>query len=216
MRPRVFVLLALLSAAGAGHARDARFDYTPPMPGAYALPVIRPAADGELLDAEGTRVRLRDVTSDRITLLSFIYTQCAAQNACPMVTALMRNLQQRSARDAALASGLRLVSLSFDPENDTPQTMAAYASTLSRPPPAAEWHFLTAASPTQLSPILDAYGQAVDKKNNPLDPTGPLNHVLRVYLIDRAGRIRNIYGAATLDPRLVLADIQTLLLETPP
>jgi len=36
---------------------------------------------------------------------------------------------------------------------------------------------------------------------------------VRVFLIDRAGRIRNIYSPATLDPRLVLADVKTLLLE---
>jgi protein SCO1 len=40
-----------------------------------------------------------------------------------------------------------------------------------------------------------------------------LYHILRVFLIDREGRIRNIYSSATLDPRLVLADVKTLLLE---
>jgi protein SCO1/2 len=64
-----------------------------------------------------------------------------------------------------------------------------------------------------LQPILDAYGQAVDKKRNPNDPTGPLNHTLRVFLVDAAGNIRNIYSSGTLDPRLVLADIQTLMME---
>jgi protein SCO1 len=64
-----------------------------------------------------------------------------------------------------------------------------------------------------LQPILAAYGQAVDRKQNPYDPTGPLNHTLRVFLIDRAGNIRNIYSSGTLDARLVLADVKTLLLE---
>ena len=40
-----------------------------------------------------------------------------------------------------------------------------------------------------------------------------LYHILRVFLIDREGRIRNIYSSGTLDPRLVLADVKTLLLE---
>jgi cytochrome oxidase Cu insertion factor (SCO1/SenC/PrrC family) len=53
----------------------------------------------------------------------------------------------------------------------------------------------------------------VDKRPNPADSQGPLYHVPRVFLIDREGRIRNIYGSATLDPRLVLADVKTLLLE---
>jgi hypothetical protein len=45
------------------------------------------------------------------------------------------------------------------------------------------------------------------------DSRGPLYHVLRVFLIDREGRIRDIHSSATLDPRLVLADVKTLLLE---
>jgi cytochrome oxidase Cu insertion factor (SCO1/SenC/PrrC family) len=53
----------------------------------------------------------------------------------------------------------------------------------------------------------------VDKRPNELDPQGPLYHTLRVFLIDREGRIRNIYSSGTLDPRLVLADVKTLLLE---
>jgi protein SCO1/2 len=61
--------------------------------------------------------------------------------------------------------------------------------------------------------ILNGYGQVVDKRSNPNDPQGPLYHILRVFLIDREGRIRNISSSATLDPRLVLADVKTLLLE---
>jgi protein SCO1 len=53
----------------------------------------------------------------------------------------------------------------------------------------------------------------VDQRSNASDPHGPLYHILRVFLIDREGRIRNIYSSGTLDPRLVLADVKTLLLE---
>ena len=76
-----------------------------------------------------------------------------------------------------------------------------------------EWHFATAKSREALDSILNGYGQAVDQRSNPNDPQGPLYHILRVFLIDRAGRIRNIYSSATLDSRLVLADVRTLLLE---
>ena len=61
--------------------------------------------------------------------------------------------------------------------------------------------------------ILAAYGQAVDRKQNPNDPTGPLNHTLRVFLVDASGNVRNLYSSSTLDPRLVLADVRTLMLE---
>jgi cytochrome oxidase Cu insertion factor (SCO1/SenC/PrrC family) len=78
---------------------------------------------------------------------------------------------------------------------------------------AAEWRFITTESHEKLDPILAAYGQAVDARKDASSPAGPINHTLRVYLIDREGRLRNIYSSGTLDVRLVLADVKTLLLE---
>ena len=46
--------------------------------------------------------------------------------------------------------------------------------------------------------------------------TGPAYHPLRVFLIDRDRRIRNIYSSGTLDLRLVLADVRTLMMESAP
>src|SRR6185503_9453796 len=158
--------------------------------------------------------RLAELTRGRITVMSFIYTRCAAAKACPYATGVLRQLHRESAENAALAKALRLVSMSFDPANDTPERMAAYSTLAAGRTNAAQWHFVTTRSQVELQPILAAYGQAVDKKDNPLDPTGPLNHNLRVFLIDLTGNIRNIYSAGTLDPRLVLADVRTLMMES--
>ena len=189
-------------------------DFEAPEPGTYTLPVIKSAADGEVLNSKAEALRLNQLTRGKVTVMSFIYTRCAAVKACPMATGVLRELREQSAEDPALAKELRLVSMSFDPGADTPQRMADYANLMRGKNPGAEWHFLTTQSKAQLQPILDAYGQAVDRKANASDPTGPLNHTLRVFLIDRAGKIRNIYSSGTLDVRLVLADIKTLLLES--
>jgi cytochrome oxidase Cu insertion factor (SCO1/SenC/PrrC family) len=194
--------------------RTGDYDYNAPAPGSYALPVVKPAADGEVLDSKGQPVHLRELTRGCVTVMSFIYTRCAAPKACPYATGVLMELHQHSSEDPRLAKGMRLVSLSFDPGSDTPERMAAYSRVAEGRSSAAQWHFLTTRSQAELQPILDAYGQAVDRKPNPLDPTGPLNHTLRVFLIDPAGNIRNIYSADTLDPRLVLADVRTLLMES--
>ena len=211
-------LFALVSVSvaviAADTARTAEHDYDAPAPGSYTLPVIKPAADGTLLDSTGKQIRLAELTRGRVTVMSFIYTRCAAAKACPYATGVLMQLHRDSADDTALAKELRLVSMSFDPANDTPERMAAYSSLASQRPTAAPWHFVTTRSQAELQPLLIAYGQAVDKKKNPLDPTGPLNHILRVFLIDRSGNIRNIYSSGTLDPRLVLADMRTLMMES--
>jgi protein SCO1 len=194
-------------------ARDSDHDYDPPMPGSYTLPVVKAAADGALLDSNGSLTSLRDLTHGRITVLSFIYTRCAAPKACPYATNVLGQLHLVSAEDKTLAGNMRLVSLSFDPEHDTPQRLAAYSECVRETQSGCEWRFAAPKSAAALNVILAAYGQAVDKRSNPTDPQGPLYHILRVFLIDRQGRIRNIYSSGTLDPRLILADVKTLLLE---
>jgi cytochrome oxidase Cu insertion factor (SCO1/SenC/PrrC family) len=204
-------LLTIAAVSATALAGD--YDYDAPAPGSYVLPVIKPAADGALIDSSGKPIRLAELTRGRITVMSFIYTRCAAAKACPYATGVLLQLHRESAEDAALAKRLRLVSMSFDPVNDTSERMAAYSGLAAQYPNAAPWKFVTTRSQAELQPILTAYDQAVNKKQNPLDPTGPLNHTLRVFLVDAAGRIRNIYSSGTLDPRLVLADVRTLMLE---
>jgi cytochrome oxidase Cu insertion factor (SCO1/SenC/PrrC family) len=207
------VLFAAARVGATDLPRTADYDYEPPTPGSYKLNIVKKAADGDVLDTRGRPMRLENFTRARITVLSFIYTRCAAAKACPYATGVLRELHELSMEDARLRENMRLVSMSFDPGGDTPTQMAAYAALAQTSKAASEWHFLTTASREKLGPILDAYGQAVDRKQNPADPTGPLNHTLRVFLIDRQGNIRNIYSSGTLDVRLVLADIRTLMLE---
>jgi cytochrome oxidase Cu insertion factor (SCO1/SenC/PrrC family) len=200
-------------AADTVSSHDADYDYDPPVAGSYALPVIKMAPDGAIIDSDSKSLDLRQLTHGRITVLSFIYTRCAAPKACPYAAGVLSQLHALSANDKELATNMRLISLSFDPDYDTPQRLAEYSDAMRDDKSGCEWQFVTAKSHAALKSILRSYGQAVDQRTNPNDPQGPLYHILRVFLIDRAGRIRNIYSSATLDPRLVLADVKSLLLE---
>jgi cytochrome oxidase Cu insertion factor (SCO1/SenC/PrrC family) len=208
-------LCARIVAVAADNPRvhDSDYDYDPPAPGSYALPVIKAAPEGAIIDSSGQTLDLRELTHGRITVLSFIYTRCAAAKACPYATGVLYDLHALSAEDDALTKNVRLVSLSFDPDYDTPQHLAEYSEAMREQKSGCEWRFATTKSRADLDSILNGYGQAVDKRSDPKDPQGPLYHILRVFLIDRSGRIRNIYSSATLDPRLVLADVKTLLME---
>jgi protein SCO1/2 len=205
--------MTIVVAADNVFSHDSDYDYDPPVPGSYALPVIKIAPDGAIVDSDSKALNLSELTHGRITVLSFIYTRCAAPKACPYAAGVLSQLHALSANNEALAKNMRLVSMSFDPDYDTPQRLAAYSEGMRDEKSGCEWRFATTKSRAQLDSILNGYGQSVDKRSNPNDPQGPLYHILRVFLIDRQGRIRNIYSSATLDPRLVLADVQTLLLE---
>jgi cytochrome oxidase Cu insertion factor (SCO1/SenC/PrrC family) len=208
---------AALAHEPAGHAapadtgRSRSFDFDPPAPGSYRLPVIRAAGDGAVLDSAGHPLRLHEALRGRISVLSFIYTRCSDTNGCPAATAALHRVHAASLRDPALGASLGLVSLSFDPTHDTPAVMAQRAATARG---GAPWRELTTVSEAELAPILAAYDQVVARRApGPGQPAQVVGHQLRAYLIDRQLRVRNIYGLEMLDPRLLLADVRTLLAE---
>jgi cytochrome oxidase Cu insertion factor (SCO1/SenC/PrrC family) len=77
-----------------------------------------------------------------------------------------------------------------------------------------EWAFLTTELPRTLVPLLDGFGQDVrielDARGR---AAGPLAHVLKVFLIDTRGTVREIYTTSYLYPEVILNDIKTLRLE---
>ncbi len=206
------VVVGALAAPAAAQV-SFEYDYPAPDPGTYELPAIKAAADGRVIEADGKARKLLDLTKDRITILSFIYTRCADPRACPFATGVLYQVHEATQSDPILAKNLQLLTFSFDPEHDTPKVMAEYGEALRPSGKGSEWRFLTTAGMKDLQPILDAYGQRVDRKRNADDALGPFNHTVRVYLIDREQRIRNIYSFGLMDPRLLLADVRTLLLE---
>lgn len=186
--------------------------YAPPAPGSYRLPPLGAAADGQVLDTRGRSRTLHGLFADRIVLLSFVYRSCDEVNGCPLAVTVFNRIRRQTAGDPSLAGALRLITLSFDPERDTPEHMAHLAHGLAGDGGGADWRFLTTASQAQLQPILDAYGQSVVRERGLGGvETGALAHVLRVFLIDQRGRIRNIYSPSFLHPALVLNDVRTLL-----
>ena len=191
-----------------------KLSYTLPEPGSYSLPPLGLAADGVVVDSRGRVRRLYELFDGRVVLLAFIYTSCSDANGCPLATAVMHGVFRAMQSDPLLKNRLRLLSLSFDPQHDTPQHLRLHASNLTDGQEPDLWQFLTTASPAELEPILTAYGQSVQPEIGPDGtPNGMFAHILRVFLIDAQRRIRNIYSTAFLHRDLVLNDMRTLLME---
>lgn len=186
--------------------------FQPPAAGSYQLPPLGAAADGRVLDSSGRKRRLHQLTGDKLVLMGFIYTHCPDVNGCPLASFVMKKVQAQLVEDRALANQVRLVSLSFDPKMDTPAALTDYARHFRRAD--FDWQFLTTASEQDLQPILEGYGQFRFKNYDERgDYAGSMSHILRVYLIDRQRRIRNIYSTGFLHADTVLNDLRTLALE---
>jgi len=215
------LLLALpaLAAPQQHHARTERpqvlapgysaLEFPAPTAGSYSLPSLGKAADGELLDSSGKPATLHDLYADKTIVLSFIYTSCPDVNGCPLATFVLGQVQRRLAADRRLQSKVRLITVSFDPLQDSPEVMASYGKNFRQGD--IDWRFLTAASEERLAPILDHYDQAVIRDRNPDGrQIGTMSHILRVFLIDPHKNIRNIYSPSYLHPDILLADIRTV------
>lgn len=190
-------------------------DFIPPEPGTYELHRIMRAPDGQVLTVDGRPEKLSRFTRDRITLLGFIYTSCTDPEGCPLAYRVFSRLKGEIQAAPDLHDKVQLVTLSFDPARDSPSVMKHYAGSRLEEEGGLRWHFLTTRSVGDLLPLVEGFGQdvrySVDRSTG--RPVRQLSHVLKVFLIDRAGYIREIYTSTFLHPQSILGDIKTLLLE---
>jgi protein SCO1 len=207
---------AALPAVDPGAAVAPRMEFTPPRPGTYRLQRIQPAADATLLDPSGRPVRLSAETTGKITLLTFFYTYCADPIGCPLAYRTLLDVRSGVGRVAGLEQRVRFLSVSLDPTTDTPAAIGSYRDMVSEDS-ALEWDVLTARSVRDLLPVLDDFGQDVSVEQA-ADGSArrTVHHMLKMFLIDHAGMVREIYTLAFLQPAVILNDIETLYLEEKP
>lgn len=196
-------------------ARIAPLGFVLPAPGSYRLEHILDAPDGKVLDSDGNVHRLRDFTTGKITLFSFVYTYCSDAKGCPLTYVTLHAVAERAARDPAMQGKVRLVSMSFDPLFDTPAMMRSYGGDDAKAGRPVPWHFLTTAAHAELAPVLEGFGQdvAVVVQGRPGARVPVLRHLLKVYLLDQAGSVREIYAPAYLHPDVLYNDIRTVMME---
>lgn len=188
------------------------FQFEPPEPATYVLHKIKTAPDGNVLDIYGNSRTLSQITKNKISLVSFVYLNCGDINGCPLAMATLFDIHDTSINLPELRGEVQLLTISFDPDRDTVEAIESFAYPVTSDSAAdkkMEWHVLTTSGQEALQPILDGYGQVVDRSPD----QEQINHLLRIYLVDRTGQIRNIYGLGLIDPRLLMTDVETLLIE---
>ena len=196
-----------------GAATAPRMEFLAPPPGSYKLQDIQRVTDAVLLESTGHPVRLAAVTQGKITLLTFFYTYCVDPLGCPFAHTTLANLRDRVREDPKLKERVRFVSVSLDPTHDTPTVLASYGEEFTIDPK-FEWRFLTARRVAELLPVLDDFGQdvSVDVDENGR-ATRAMHHMLKMFLIDARGEVREIYTIAFLQPQVMFNDIKTLAME---
>jgi len=187
------------------------------------LPVLAELPDFTLTERSGRKVSLSDLKG-RVWVADFIFTTCAGP--CPVMSRRMGKLQSELLRDRM--DSVLCVSITVDPEHDTPPVLREYADSKGADP--THWLFLTGDTKAVRSLIIKGF-----KLTAPQTPEEEksLLHSTRLALVDRRGRVRGYYltlsekddddivGAMDRDmpkdeKRKLITDIQSLLREPSP
>ena len=114
-------------------------------------------------------------------------------------------IQRAIAEDAALRGRIKLVSISFDAEHDTPAVLAAHAAKLKADP--AVWTFLTGDRVT-VEKFAARFGVGVIR---PAESPTEFTHNLRTFLIGADGRVARLYSGNDWTPGAVVADLRAVV-----
>jgi protein SCO1/2 len=137
----------------------------------------------------------------KVVVVAFIYASCA--DTCPLLTAKMVNLQRRLAPD--FGRNVAFVSITVDPERDTPEVLARYARVHGAN--LVGWSFLT-GSRAEIERVALQYGVFVRKTAR-----GDVDHTLLTSIVDQQGIMRVQYLGIRFDLEEFLRDLRSLLRE---
>ena len=156
--------------------------------------------DAAFVDQDGKPRRLADWRGHAVAL-TFIFTRCPLPDFCPAVDRGFARLQGLVKADAALRAKARLLTVSFDPEHDSPVVLRRHATRLGADP--SVWLYLT-GDVAEVDEFGRNFGLSVDRR----DSTEGLTHNLRTAVIDPAGRLARIWRGSDWDPAEVAAELR--------
>ena len=160
------------------------------------LPIVGQVADFTLKDSDGKDFSFNQLKG-RVWIADFFFTSCS--NICPMMTKHMAALN----RSFALVPNIALVSITVNPENDSPEVLKSYAKKQNANP---NWHFLTGSREDITKVAVQSFKLGDIKQ--------PIFHSSYFSLVDKNGFIRGYYdGTKQEDINRLFKDTATLLKE---
>jgi protein SCO1/2 len=160
--------------------------------------------DAAFIDQSNHRRAFNEWTGAPV-VLTFVYTRCPLPTFCPLMDQNFATLQRRLSDDTSLRGRVKLLTISFDPEHDTPAVLAAHATKLKAN--LAVWTFLT-GDPVTVERFAGKFGISVMRES---PDAASLTHNLRTFLIGADGHITKIYSGTDWTPETVLADLRKMV-----
>ncbi len=156
--------------------------------------------DTKLVDENNAARPLTSLKGHRVAL-TFMYTRCPQPDFCPLMDRNFAAIQNEVGKTPGLGD-VRLVSVSFDPANDTPAVLQMHAKTLQADP--AVWHFVT-ASAGDIKSFSAKFGVTAEPSD---ESPAILTHNLSTAVIDPDGRLVKIRPGNMWTPADLIADLK--------
>lgn len=155
-------------------------------PEGSGLPALGQLPAFTLTSAEGKPWDSRQVAG-KVWIASFVFTTC--KNSCPMLSLQMKRL----AGSLPLGDGYALVSLTVDPDHDTPARLRDYAAAMGADDP--RWTFLTGSKKDLKALIVDGFKLSAEPGDKERDERGhpDILHSSKLVLVDKHGKVRGYY-----------------------
>jgi protein SCO1 len=160
-----------------------------------------PVRDAAFADETGTRRRLADWRG-RVLAVTFVYTRCPLPNFCPLLDRHFKAVQTLVQEDGSLRDRVQLLSVSFDPEHDSPEVLAKRAAALGVDP--AVWHFLT-GDREAVETFAAQFGVSVVRDTSTPDA---IVHNLRTAIIDGEGALVTTLSGSEWAPGDLVAELR--------
>jgi protein SCO1/2 len=155
------------------------------------LPVLGVLPPFSLTDQDARSFSRKDLDG-KVWVADFVFIRCNA--VCPLLTQKMRSLKTRLSKEGRTAE-VGLVSLSVDPEHDTPERLKQYAQRFGAD--SADWRFLTGPVEGVQKTIVDGFKISMGRvplKEGATEPSDfEIVHGQKFVLVDRKGQIRGYY-----------------------
>lgn len=161
--------------------------------------------DFQLVDQKNQAVS-QETFSGKPLLLTFIFTRCPVPNFCPKMSGNFKELAAEFSQDPALADQVNLLSVSFDPEFDTPEVLDGYGQTFSANP--EQWRFAT-GTPEEIEKLTQAFGVYTKAEQ------GTIDHGLCTALVSPDGTIETIWRGNGWTTEEVASATKALLKASP-
>ena len=161
--------------------------------------------DFTLVNQDGKSVRLGRYRG-RALLLTFIYTRCPLADYCPLMSERFAAVSRELAADPSLQGRVRLLSVSIDPEHDTPRVLRSYGAAHTGRYGAEtfeSWEFAT-GDPAEVKRLAQFFGLEYFAEKE------QIIHSLSTAVIAPDGRVHKIYRGNEWQPSEALNDVRAL------